>query len=278
VYCLGDSSYGLGGFLYGGTSTEWLPQYGQSPTPKPSMVAFDNSVDVMNALGCQTIRAEIQPNDPTTDNGTSQRAQLFSDDTKQAKHGLPSFGATRGQTWYYGFAFSTNQSYRAQDAWNWPDWNNIFIWHGTAGASFCGIAVAVSTKENLNGMGYAPFADGQPHLSLDVWGNSSANPSKIQEWHLYDPNPFQAGHRYRISMKVLWGDSNTGGVQWWVDGAQASSWTTGVSDMSVGYGLYPIFENYRPANAQMNNMVTWTNTVFYAGLVKGSSLADVSIP
>jgi hypothetical protein len=242
------------------------------------MVAFDPSIDVMNAFGCQTIRAEIQPNDPTTDNGATQRAQLFSDDGGQAKLGLPPFGVSRGQTWYYGFAFSTNQGYRPQNATNYPDWNNIFIWHGTAGAPYCGLAVAVSSNVDLNGMGYGPFADGQPHLSLDVWGNNSTNPSKIQEWHFYDPNPFQAGHRYRIAMKVLWGDSNTGGVQWWIDGAQASPWTSGVSNMAAGYNLYPIFENYRPANSKINNMITWTNDVYYAGLVKGVSLADVAIP
>ncbi len=238
------------------------------------MVAYDSSVDVMSSLGCETIRASVAPGDPTDPGGCCQRAQMISSDSMQAAKGGPSFGVVRGETHWYGFAFSTNAGYKPQSA-TYPDWNNIFIWHGTSGAPFCGLALAVSTKVDTNGS-YSSFPDGQPHLSLDLWGNSTTNLGFTQEYHFYDPAPFQPGHRYRIAMKVLWGDSNTGGVEWWVDGRQVTPFTTGLTNMAVGYGLYPIFENYRPAASSAG--ITWTNTVYYGGLVKGSSLADVSLP
>jgi hypothetical protein len=201
---------------------------------------------------------------------------MLSSDSMQAAHGGTSFGAERGRSAWYGFAFSTNAGYAPQTG-QYPDWNNIFIWHGTSGAPYCGVAVAVSTKFSANGSGaYSAFADGRPHLSLDVWGNDAANPSQVQQWHFYDPSPFAPGHRYSVAMRVLWGDSNTGAVEWWVDGTQVVSWTTGLSTMAAGYGLYPIFENYRPAASSAG--VTWTNTVYYGGLVKGSTLQDVQVP
>jgi Polysaccharide lyase len=274
VYCFGSPTWWNGGFLGDDTSLGWARQYGQSPSSNQGMVGYDSSVDVMNSLGCETMRASIAPSDPTDPGGCCQRAQVITSDSMQAAKGDPAFGVVRGETHWYGFAFSTNAGYKPQSA-TYPDWNNIFIWHGNSGAPFCGLAVAVSTKVDTNGS-YSNFPDGQAHLSLDLWGNSVSNPGFTQEYHFYDPRPFQPGHRYTIEMKVLWGDSNTGGVEWWVDGMQVTPFTTGLTNMAVGYGLYPIFENYRP-NASAAG-ITWTNTVYYGGLVKGSSLADVSVP
>jgi hypothetical protein len=280
VYCFGSPTYGDGdGFLGDDTSGGWVRQYGQSPALRPEMVTYDDRVHVMTSLGCHTIRARLRPNDPTTDGGSVQRAQLISSDTLQLKRGRGrSFGVVRGQTWYYGFAFATNRGYKPQNSRKWPNWNMIFDWHWTEGAPTCGmVLIDVSTQRATRGSPKR-FADRRPRLSLDICGTSSARPAIAQQWHFYDPRPFRPGHRYRIYEKIRWGDSNTGAIAWWVDDAQVTPWTTGVSTMAAGYGEFPVFENYRPANARIGNLITWTNDVYYGGLVKGASLSDVAIP
>ena len=53
---------------------------------------------------------------------------------------------------------------------------------------------------------------------------------------------------------------------------------TNVSTLWIGRGVYPVVQNYRPHNARIGNQVTWTNSVYYGGLVKGASRGDVAIP
>jgi hypothetical protein len=277
VFCLGDPYYGTGGFQWDGTRTRWARQYGTEPSPKASMVAFDNSVDVMKIVGCNTVRATIQPHDPTTNNGTVQRAQLISGDREQALAHAPSFGAVRGQTWYYGWAFSTNADYQVQNSATWPQFNVIMSWHGTDGAPyFAGTGTLISTLNQWHNGTTFPYADGRPRLMFDSLGTDCSGTRR--QWHFHDPAPFRPGHRYVIQQKIKWGDSRDGGMAIWVDGRQVVPWTTGLSNMACGYGLYPVFENYRPANGRIGNIIRRTNSVYYGGLVKGISLADVTIP
>jgi hypothetical protein len=270
------------GWWFDGTSTYWLRQYGMSPTPDPSMVTFDDSVAVMQSVGCHAVKAQIQPNDPTTNNGTDQRAQIISDDSDQTVVGAPSFGISRRQTWYYGFAFDTNPQYEPQNDYSlYPQWNVIQSWHGDAGAPyFAGPGLIVATENQANdGTLLGQFTDG-PHLQLDILGqsNCSGTPTN-QQLHIHDPYPFQPGHRYVIQEEITWGDSGTGAMALWIDGRNVLPWTTGISDLACGYGDYPVLENYRPYPTYVNGApISVTNDVWYGGLIRGSSLADVAIP
>jgi hypothetical protein len=271
VLCAGEPAYGSGGFKWDGTSTGWLRQYGSEPYAKPSMVTFDDRVDVMNSLGCHTIKAEIHPHDPTTNNGTVQRAQIIFD------HGPSAIGAIRGQTWYYGWAFATNPAYTAQHSTTWPQFNVIMSWHGTRGSPyFSGTGTIISTLNERNDGSTFPYADKKYHLMFDSVGTDCTG--KHSQWHIHDPRPFQPGHRYVIQEEIRWGDSHDGGMAVWVDGRQILHWTTGLSNMACGYGVYPVFENYRPADALIGNLLSGTNDAYYGGLIKGTTLSDVAIP
>jgi hypothetical protein len=74
-------------------------------------------------------------------------------------------------------------------------------------------------------------------------------------------------------MGVKWGDAGNGSIEVWVDGIQVVP-PTPVSDLWSGMNVYPLFENYRPASGS----VTWTNDVYYGGLVSGATRAGVALP
>jgi hypothetical protein len=78
-------------------------------------------------------------------------------------------------------------------------------------------------------------------------------------------------------MAVRWSDEKTGALEVWINGQRIAD-ASDLSTMWRGESVYPIFENYRPGNWQIGNLITWTNTVYYAGLVKGRTRADVGIP
>lgn len=274
MYCFGDSSYGVGGWLYDGTSAGWIRQY---PSGNAGRVSFDGSVDVMRSVGCGTVKAEIQPTDLSSNGGTDvQRAQLYTSDQLLAQYGNhPSLDTQAGMTTWYGFAFSTNAGYQPFSGSSFPNWNTIFTWHpgGSAGGG-TGLGVWTRDYNSSNCIsGLKPFADGAPHLGFSLdGGDPSVWPNSGSTCLRFAGPTFVPGHVYRVAMKVTWSSSNSGALQLWIDGTQYVD-VNNVSTLFSGQGIYPLFENYRPYTTSLP-----TNDVFYGGLLKGASLSDVSVP
>jgi Big-like domain-containing protein/polysaccharide lyase-like protein len=284
VYCVGSSTFGSNGFnVSDATSLGWVRQY---PKGLPQRVAFDSSVSLMTGLGCSTVKAEIQPNDPDPNGGTgSQRAQLYSTDSLLSQYGkLPSLGLARGNYRWYGFALATNSGYRPQNSGGWPNDNILFSWHHTGSSGVANIALAVATAGpgasagNSVGCSEPFYALAQPRLVVEVNGGDPAkypyNGATCRR--IFGPT-FTAGARYTLQMGIKWADDGTGSFELWINDQQVAS-VANVSTMWTGQSVYPILENYRPGKAMIGNMITWTNTVYYAGLVAGPTRADAALP
>jgi len=293
VYCFGSSSYGGDGWMYDGTGGGWIRQY---PYKAAERVSFDSSMWLMQSLGCETVKAELRAADPDT-NGASggvQRAQLYATDGQLQKYGRqPPLGDVRGATTWYGFAFATNPGYKPQTGkpdGTWANWNLIFSWHNTPLAGVWGpqanIQMVVATTAPRNGAAAvkcgAAYAAVQPRLSVDVNGGNQDDPKWYDDdadntCRRYFGPAFVPGHVYRVEMQITWGDHGAGSVRLWIDGMQVVD-ASGIDNMWYGAagqaGLYPVFENYRPYSPDVNA----TNIVYYGGLVKGSTRADVQVP
>lgn len=277
VYCLGSPNYGTGGFAYDGTQFGWIRLY---PKNLPSRVSFAGSVSLMKGVGCDTVKAQIQPDDPDP-NGSNgpQHAQLYSTDSLVAKYGnLPSFGAVRGNYKWYSFAISTPAGgYKPQSSAAYPNWNELFSWHNGGSAGAPNVILEVATAQQ-SGCGGAFTKLATPRLEFEVnGGNWSQYPySGATCRRFFGPN-FVAGQRYTIEMGIKWADNGTGTFEGWINGQQVAN-VSGISNLWTGDNVYPIFENYRPGKAQIGNMITWTNDVYYAGLIAGPTHADVALP
>jgi hypothetical protein len=275
VYCFGSPLYGTLGWAYDGTSLGWIRQY---PKGYPQRVAYNSSVSVMKGLGCETIKAELQPNDPDLNGGTSyQHAQLYSGDSLLARYGSqPSLGTARGNYRWYAFAFSTNSGYRPQNSRNWPNWNYIFSWHaGPTRQPNIILQVATATQSGC-GQPFTPLS--QPRLLLELNGGDPAKfPYGGATCRRFFGPTFTAGTRYVVQMGVKWADNGTGSFEAWINGQQVTS-VANVSTMWLNDTVYPLFENYRPGRLQIGNLITWTNIVYYGGLVAGPTRADVALP
>lgn len=276
IYCLGSPTYGTGGFAYDGTQFGWIRQY---PKNMPGRVAFDNSFSLMKGVGCDTAKAEIQANDPDANGGTdAQRAQLYSSDALVAKYGgLPSFGATRGTKRWYSFAFATNGGYRPQNSTAYPNWNYIFGWHnsGPSGPPNLIIEVATATQPGCGGA-FTKLAT--PRLEVELnGGDTSKFPYNGATCRRFFGPDFVAGQRYTVEMGVTWADNNTGSLEVWINGQQVAN-ISSVSTLWLNQSVYPIFENYRPGKVQIGGLITWTNTVYYAGMLMGPTRNDVALP
>ena len=231
----------------------------------------------MQSVGCATVKAEIQSADLSSNGGTDvQRAQLYTSDQLLAKYGnQPPLDTQPGMTSWYGFAFSTNTGYRPFAASTYPNWNSILTWHpaGSAGGG-TGIGVwtrAYNTTSCISGL--KAFDDGQPHLGFVLDGGDSGTwPNAGSTCKRFAGPAFVAGRTYRVAMKIVWSSSDAGAVQLWIDGTQYVD-VGGVSTLFAGQGVYPLFQNYRPFTNTLP-----TNDVYYGGLIKGASLADVTIP
>ena len=122
VFCFGDPAYGYQGNY---TQNGWARQF---PLGHPERVSFDDSVSVMQSLGCHTVRAELRSGDLDTKGGTvNLRAQTYKDPSQTL---YDTMGTNRGQTTWYGFAFSTNAGYVPQSDPNNPNWTTNGIVDG----------------------------------------------------------------------------------------------------------------------------------------------------
>jgi hypothetical protein len=247
----------------------------------------------MQALGCHTVKAEIQPRDPDANGGTAnQRAQVMALDSYVAASGQPSFGMKEGQTRWYGYAFKTNAGYVPHYDSTFGNWNAIMSFHNAAINGMYGplapLMLEVDTLAPSNGStnwdARATLTrSAQPHLGLQINGGNQNDANWPNEGdgqitcHRYMGPVFTAGHLYHVQFKVTWSSKMQGAVQLWIDGTKYVD-VTGVSNLwysgtSVDQNMYPVFENYRYYDTTLP-----TNAVYYGGLITGSTQADVLTP
>ena len=309
VYCLGDPQWTHGmtssthpeqiGWWFDSTSTAWSRQYPQNYSQR---VSFDDSVGVGALIGCHSVRNHLDPTDTDTNGvtGERQRADVFLSDAEITKAneaptiypgGQPLLGDARGNTTYYGYAFQTSNTFVVKPP---PDWQVFQDWHAStiACASTCyidqqPIELDVSTvgmKTPQCRSGTATYADGQPHLVISINGGNADDPN----WRLptatdatclrYNGPDFIPGHTYRVIYKMTWGDHGTGAAQVWIDGVQyvnVSGINTMIYSAATGQqaSVYMKFTNYRKYDTSYPPQDVW-----FSGLVKGSTLSDVTIP
>ena len=300
VYCFGDPLFGLNGFdstaAESASSNGWVRQ-GYTGTIGQRLV-YDDSVNVMQSLGCHTVRAEIQPNDLARDGsiGTSQKANIAKGP------GWPALGMQEGLTRWYGFAFSTNPGYVPHSSdpalgdysgnFNLVYSFHNYILNGVWGPQ-ANIQLQIATISPSDNRACWTYAPGVMHKIAPVWDvKISGGDQNDALWYTKDADPssdstnrecafysspFVAGHRYKVQFRVTWSSKRQGAVQLWLDGVQVMN-VTGVSNMyysgtSVDNGIYPVFENYRKYDTSLP-----TNDVYYGGLIAGSTQADVAVP
>lgn len=265
--------YKLGTSFGGNTSdTGWVRQY----SGVAANITFDPSVDVMNALGCTSLKCVIPANEACV-NG-SNRAQLFSTDNIATSRGQPDFGMHAGEEWWYGFAFKTDAGYTPQNGQN-PNWNSIFCFHPGAPYPMAGQHdISVWTKNEAGGGSFVPFTDGKPRLGVNIRGENAAG--QTYYFSKADSLPFVPGQRYVVQWRMKWSDSGQGEVEVWIDGRNVVPTVTGVTNLAYGVpNEYPLFQSYRRCPALKDGVpITNSNTVWYGGLVKAATRAGVAIP
>jgi hypothetical protein len=287
------------GWWFDSTSTAWSRQYPQNYSQR---VSFDDSVGVGALIGCHSVRNHLDPTDTDTNGliGDRQRADIFLSDGGITKAneaptiypgGQPLLGDARGNTTYYGYAFQTSNTFVVKPP---PDWQVFQDWHASTitCASICYInqqpisldVVTQGMKANQCGSRLAPYSDGLPHLQISLNGGNADDPN----WELptatdatclrYDGPDFIPGHTYRVAYEMTWGDHGTGAAKVWLDGVQyvnVSGINTMIYSASTGQqaGVYMKFANYRKYDTSYPPQDVW-----FSGLVKGSTLSDVTIP
>jgi hypothetical protein len=293
VYCFGDPILNGTGWSGDVTSADWHRQ-GYSAT-LAQRVVYDDSVNVLQSLGCHTIKAEIRPADLDANGGTAnQRAQVIATDQFMAQSGQPSFGIKEGQTHWYGFAFATNPGYVPHYDPVFGGWNTIQAFHNSAINGVWGplapielavTTIAPSSSEWTCQNGSSAWQNTRlatPRLLIMVEGGDQNDPSWPNDGptltcRRYLGPGFQAGHLYRVQMKITWGAHKDGSLQVWIDGSKYVD-VAGISDMwysgsTVDAGMYAELTNYRYYDTTLP-----TNDVYFGGFITGSTQADVAVP
>jgi len=294
VYCFGDPLFNVTGWGGPITSNQWYRQ-GYAGTIAQRVV-YDDSVNVMQSLGCHTIKAEIQPNDLDANGGTAnQRAQVITMDSYLASASLPSLGMKQGQTHWYGFALRTNAGYQPTKgtATFGFNWNLLQAFHNSSinGVSgpLANVQIDVDTRGPCDGStswatdppsGWCVLA--QPRLEVQVNGgdqNASTWPNEgpTLTVHRWLGPVFQPGHLYRFQYKIHWDAFGSGTLEWWVDGTKYVD-VGGLNNMwhsgsTVDSNVYAEFSNYRWRDTTLP-----ATDVYYGGLIRGETQADVIVP
>jgi hypothetical protein len=123
----------------------------------------------------------------------------------------------------------------------------------------------------------------QPRLGIQLNGGDQNDSNWPNEGdgritcHRYAGPAFYPGRLYRVQMKITWGAHMDGALQVWVNGVKYVD-VTGISNLwysgtTVDSNTYPVFENYRYYDTSLP-----TNDVYYGGLIRGSTQADVTVP
>jgi hypothetical protein len=337
VYCTGDPTWsgsssfegdgwsGRFGPSGGSTSDDWGAQYGTTSVLAPfrastdsEMVAFDDSANVMQGLGCHSIGASIAPNDPGTCESSCtppdvQRAQIISEDNISTLQGVaaPDYGMRNGQTWYYSVPFRTNAGWVGENS--DPSFNGVLTFHpggvggqgsGTGSGTCCEFGVNVNAygpwgHSQNTGQGskeadcpaVAPFTTECMHMTFSTEGGYKCGRGFDSGTHdphwITDPDPFVPGKRYVITVRIKWaygGATPSGSMEIWVNGTEIGAFTN-IATLDCGDVAYPNLENYRPSHQYAPGAINVnggpypsTNTVWYGGLVKGASWNDVQVP
>jgi Polysaccharide lyase len=290
LYCFGDPLFNGSGWGGDVTSAGWHRQ-GYAGT-LAQRVTYDDSVKVMQSLGCHTIKAEVQPQDPDASGGTAnQRAQVIALDSYLTS-GQPSFGIKEGQTHWYGFAFTTNSGFVPHyDPVN-GNWNAVMSFHNSPINGVWGplapIMLEVDTLGPSNGAtNWDARASltrlARPRLGIQLNGGNQNDSNWPNEGdgqitcHRFAGPVFTPGQLYRVQARITWGAHMNGALQVWIDGVKYVD-VTGISNLwysgtTVDNNAYPVFENYRYYDVMLP-----TNDVYYGGLLTGSSQADVTVP
>jgi hypothetical protein len=306
---LGDPNWVYGGqnattpgWWFGGTSTGWVRD---SDATDPNRVSYDDSVNVMQGVSgnygqpgtsgpCHTVKAEIDPNDPQVPGITNpaQRAviRLTNPNATNAFYGYtstPSPLPNYGETWWYGFAFATNPGYVPHYDSTYGTWNNIFAWHNAIYANATGSNWSVGVSTLGPSSGASSWSCGQvslsklaqPRLMFSLDGGDvaqSGNDTTTNTCKRILGPVFVAGQRYRIASRIKWDAYQAGSVDIYVNDVLVVSLSNISTWWRSGTSLdndYPLFENYR----KYDNTLP-TNIVYYGGLIRGSTMADVAIP
>jgi hypothetical protein len=270
-YPFGVASYAGTGWSSDTTSTGWTRQ-----APIASRVAFAPHVRL--ALGWPTLGAQIDPGDPVLWGG--QRAQVFTTETALRERAELPLMTERGDSAWYGFVFRTSARYVPQKTMPYPNWNGVFSWHD--GGYACGPAHCWAPQANISvSIATAVPRDGhwrflvQPRISIEVYGGDVHDKEWWHHGHRWYTVRFVPGRRYEIAMGVKWGDSGDGSIEVWINGRRVVA-QSGLSTLWQGLGVFPLFENYRPPGSDA--AIRAANTVYYAGLVRGATRSQVSMP
>jgi hypothetical protein len=305
------------GWWFGGTSTGWMRSAADgSPALAPIDVRFDDSVKVMHTVRgsygsaggvgpCRTVAVAIGANDPPSP-GVSAGAQAsvlgLTDNATNPFYGArPPISPQQGETWFYGFAAATNAGYvpygsRKTDL-ALGNWNSFGLeLHSTIGL-MGPVMEQVATIGPRRGI-HRPRGStsyvcnssmvklAQPRLEVALTGGSNdrvGNDGGHTCLRFQGP-VFRAGAVYRVAYQVKWDAFGQGLFRWWVDSGDGRGYVlyadvSGVSTLwrdasnNVDTKTYPELLNYRKADSSLP-----TSIMYYGGLIRGSTLADVVIP
>jgi hypothetical protein len=259
-----------------------------------------------------TVRLSILAGDPaddgTTISGHQQHSVLQAYDVYHSPNGVngsgvqqdifgrqPDFGAVPGQEWYYGWTFQTNAGYEASST-NTGWFNALHDFHTWSistpgGNSPVGFAIATKGPAGANtGTVYDVQADAtvplaEPHIGVVINGGNAEHPTDyasaadLTMYRIIGP-VFVPGEQYSIAYHIKWDAHKQGLFEWWVNGVKYGSLTNintiwrNAADTYTDIP-YPQWENYRGYDPALAGT---TNDIYYGALIKGSSLADATIP
>jgi hypothetical protein len=172
-------------------------------------------------------------------------------------------GIAAGVTQWWRWAQKTAADYVPQNDGTTPRWNNYGgEFHNTGSGPQANVQVLVDA--------------GLTKLGIDINGGVAASWPGSGTQRQYNIFDFVAGELLDFIMQVKWASDGTGFVNIWVS-RNGGSYTQYVADTGpnlwVSEGAYPKMANYRRTGASGH-----TNIVYFTGLLRGASLADLAVP
>jgi hypothetical protein len=303
------------GSYYGFGSSMWERDAAGTSNITPQRIFWDDSQDVMQSVTgsygqpgtsgvCHTAAVEVQPTDRTISSGSvGQGSVMRINPDHFTDFGRPSPSPQQSKEWWYGFAVKSNAGYQPY-GWSPADlafgnWNTFGLqFHVSGGwdAGFGGpLGMGACTLQPVNsadrfsqpngafwykgGTGLTYKQLDAPRLCVQIIGgpnNTSTDDATHTNRTIIGP-VLQAGHRYRVAYRVKWDAYQAGELEWWVDGVQYGQ-LTGISTLfrnvsGVDNSAYPQMLNYRHQSTTLP-----TSIIYYGGFIRGSTMADVTIP
>jgi len=326
VYTLGDPAWLAeaagstpGWWLDAVSSTGWTRD--AFALPASSRIVFDDFVPVMQSVAgsygnpgtsgpAHTVRIAINQGDPEIP-GIAAGAQggvlrPYPDLYTNAFFGPPPDARPQqGETWWYGFAATTNPGYIAHGQLvpdlSWGLWNSFGLeWHVAIGGSVLGPIMQEIHTMRPSSFNSGPngsvwwtcnAAGGWAHLSPPrlgialTGGLNSGGPTEDAEHtcrRIQGP-VFTAGTTYKSIYRVKWDAFEQGEFDWYVDSGDGQGYVqyAAMTDVSTMWrsssgpdaGTYPQLLMYRKTDNSLPDAVT-----YYGGFIRGSVMSDVVIP